>query len=180
MKKMVGLLLALFVCSSAFAAPFNQIVFFGDSLSDDGNLYQATKKTVPKSPPYYQGRFSNGPTWAEDLGKKYHDKYYIGTINDSYGGATAILHDPKTDSFTSTITLEGELYSYSLHSMFVDKSKVLYVIWIGANDYLYEKTPDMSGVTDAVVNKIASSITSLINQGANQFLILNLPDLDRK
>jgi phospholipase/lecithinase/hemolysin len=176
MKKIFIILLSLLFCSTSFAAPFKQIIFFGDSLSDNGNLYQAIK-IVPKSPPYYNGRFSNGPTWAENVGKYFYDKYYIDNVNYAYGGATAMLHNPLTDSFIAPITLEGELYSYYLHSLFTDKSKVLYVIWIGANDYLYEREPDVNALTAAVVNKISWVITSLMNQGAQDFLIMNLPDL---
>ncbi len=37
--------------------PFNDLIFFGDSLSDNGNLYNRTFGYIPKSPPYYEGRF---------------------------------------------------------------------------------------------------------------------------
>lgn len=175
MKKILSLFFALFFCSSAFAEqPFKQMVFFGDSLSDNGNLYRLIK--FPDSPPYYIGRFTNGTTWAEDLGKHFYEKYYIGIENNAYGGATTILHNPKTDSFIAPTTLEAELFSYYAHSLRIDKSQVLYVIWIGANDYLYEKA-DMNTLTDNVANKIAWAINSLIGKGANKFLILNLPDL---
>ncbi len=175
MKKIFVLLLTLLFCSSAFAEKaFNQIIFFGDSLSDNGNLHRLVK--LPKSPPYYLGRFTNGTTWAEDVGKHFYNKYYIDVENDCYGGATTILHNPKTDSFIAPTTLEAELYSYYAHSLTVDKSQALYVIWIGANDYLYEKA-DINTLTDAVVKKIAWAMTSLISKGANKFLILNLPDL---
>jgi len=52
--------------SAVPAGRINQIVVFGDSLSDSGNLFAATMGTTPP-PPYYQGRFSNGPVWVEDL-----------------------------------------------------------------------------------------------------------------
>ncbi len=178
MKKIVILFLALFFCSTAFAAPFKQIIFFGDSLSDNGNLYHLTK-IFPPSPPYFQGRFSNGPTWAEDVGKAYYDKYYTAYANYAYGGATAILHAPSSNRFIAPTTLEGELISYYLHSMIADKSKILYVIWIGANDYLFEHEQGVNEMTTKVVNKIAWSMTSLIGQGAQNFLILNLPDLGK-
>jgi len=175
MKKMLSLFFFLLFCSPLFAAPFHQIVFFGDSLSDNGNIYKLIK--VPGSPPYYQGRFSNGPTWAEYVGNYYYNKYYIATLNHSYGGATAILHDPLTDPFIAPMNLETELFSYYANSLSTNKNDVLYVIWIGANDYLYEKTNKIDKLTTAVVEKISWAITSLINHGATHFLILNLPDL---
>lgn len=176
MKKILSLFLALFFCSSAFAEPFKQIIFFGDSLSDNGNLHRILK-VVPKSAPYYLGRFSNGPTWAEDLYQYYYDKYYIDGENYCYGGATSIVHKNKAGNQMSPFTLQIELDSYLLHSMSVDKSKVLYAIWIGANDYLYETTPEVDALTQSVVDKISWAITTLINQGATKFLIMNLPDM---
>ena len=61
--------MSAFVCltSAALADPndYNRIIAFGDSLSDNGNLFKNTGQ--PPSPPYYNGRFSNGPTWIELL-----------------------------------------------------------------------------------------------------------------
>src|SRR5439155_21476778 len=51
----------------ASAGQFTKLVVFGDSLSDTGNVYAVTAGAVPPSPPYYAGRFSNGPVWAEYL-----------------------------------------------------------------------------------------------------------------
>src|SRR5689334_7437247 len=45
---------------------YSQIVVFGDSLSDTGNVNNQTFGISPGSG-YYQGRFSNGPVWVEDL-----------------------------------------------------------------------------------------------------------------
>src|SRR5580658_5393666 len=49
----------------ARAGSIDAIYAFGDSLSDVGNVYSAVG--IPASPPYYQGEFSNGPVWVQDL-----------------------------------------------------------------------------------------------------------------
>ena len=57
---------------------FDKMYVFSDSLSDPGNIFKATKSVqlfdiftdipvTPSSPPYYQGRFSNGFVWVERL-----------------------------------------------------------------------------------------------------------------
>ncbi len=52
--------LGAFVFSGIVAdAPLHNIVVFGDSLSDNGNLYEIMKHQLPQSPPYFEGRFSN-------------------------------------------------------------------------------------------------------------------------
>ena len=63
--------LTVLVSLPAAAQDIGSVISFGDSLSDNGNLY-ATLPLVglpaqPLSPPYYQGRFSNGPVFTEYL-----------------------------------------------------------------------------------------------------------------
>ena len=52
---------------TAPTASFDAIYAFGDSLSDAGNVYIATGKQSSVSPPYFQGHFTKGLTWVEDL-----------------------------------------------------------------------------------------------------------------
>src|SRR4051794_21355123 len=54
---------------STSRAEYVQIVAFGDSLSDTGNVYIASGGTFPPAP-YAAGRFSNGPVWVESLANK--------------------------------------------------------------------------------------------------------------
>ena len=49
------------------AAPITDLYVFGDSLSDTGNLFALTFGIEPPSPPYFDGRFSDGPVWVETL-----------------------------------------------------------------------------------------------------------------
>ena len=61
----------IFKISTLQAAPITDIVAFGDSLSDTGNLFTLTSVAgqpgFPLSPPYDNGRFANGPIWLEVL-----------------------------------------------------------------------------------------------------------------
>ncbi|NEP43369.1 MAG: hypothetical protein F6K35_30750, partial [Okeania sp. SIO2H7] len=40
---------------------FSDIYLFGDSFVDIGNAFSLSGGTIPPSPPYFEGRFSNGP-----------------------------------------------------------------------------------------------------------------------
>ena len=68
MKK-YALLIIIMSClgvqGAVWSFPYTGIYVFGDSLSDSGRLFAATQ--IPP-PPYYQGRFSNGPIWIDYLG----------------------------------------------------------------------------------------------------------------
>jgi thermolabile hemolysin len=51
---------------------------------DDGNgVYKLSDGTFPP-PPYFEGRFSNGPVWVEYLSKKLG----LASVNYAAGGAT--------------------------------------------------------------------------------------------
>lgn len=177
MKKILGFLFFCFYSIGIIAAPIDHVVVFGDSLSDNGNLYQYTK-ILPKSPPYFLGRFSNGPTWAEHVGKHFYNKYYIDYKIYAVGGATAILHKPTKD-FIAPMLLDLEIDQYLADTALKNKSKTLAAIWIGSNDYLFDMKADPETLTTQVVDKISASIQTLIKHDVHQFLLINLPDLGR-
>ena len=177
MKKMLAVICFLFSIN-VFATPIKQIVFLGDSLSDNGNLYKLLLKIIPKSPPYYKGRFSNGHTWAEHLGKYYADNNGSQYKIYAMGGATAVWENPSSQ-FISPSILEWQITSYMTDSATAKKSDVLFSIWIGANDYFFDRNTDADVLTEKVTSQIYASITHLIDAGARNFLILNLPDLGR-
>jgi len=70
-KHLWSLMIAAFLLTasrSAFAAipTYDALVVFGDSYCDVGNLYLATGG-AEAAPPYYDGRFSNGPIWLDHV-----------------------------------------------------------------------------------------------------------------
>src|SRR5579883_435708 len=81
----IGLILAFAsMPPSLLANPFTSIVVYGDSLSDNGNIYAASGNTYPASPPYYNGRLSNGPVTVEQMATTWGVPLY----DFAYGGAT--------------------------------------------------------------------------------------------
>ncbi len=73
----------------------NQLYVFGDSLSDVGNVFRATGRQYPASPPYFQGRFANGPVWVEYLADDLKLPRNPST-NFAFGGAIATAKAVKT------------------------------------------------------------------------------------
>lgn len=178
MKRLAFFLLLLMSVINVHAADkISKLVFFGDSLSDNGNLYGLTLHLVPKSPPYFEGRFTNGPTWAENVGNYYRDKQSAQYKIYAYGGATA-LAQLSSKAFVH-MNLGLEVYKYLLDSMFQDKSHTLFTIWIGGNDYLFNANAEPETTTTKVVNQIIWAINELQTHGGKNFLILNLPDLSQ-
>lgn len=173
MKRFCFLALCLF-SSFVFAQPLKNIVVFGDSLSDNGNLYEYMKHQLPESPPYYQGRFSNGPIWAEQLLSSYaKGKESALMLNYAYGGA-GVSQDPEDDEVLFTLNREIESYLLSHEGKAEEDS--LFVIWIGANNY-FAFPEDQQEAINYVNEAIKQGMEKLVNHGAKHVLVMSLPDL---
>lgn len=155
----------------AAAGPFSNLVVFGDSLSDVGNISQATLGTTPGQY-YWNARFSNGPVYAETLATGLalpplvrstasgNDFAYGGAQTSGTGGLNGFVIkdiDEQVDQFLATRTASAS---------------TLYVVFAGANDLLNGQT-NMS----IPVNSLSTSINRLVTAGARQFLVFNLPPL---
>lgn len=163
------------VCHAAGQPSFDRIVFFGDSLSDNGNLYNTLDGFMPKSPPYFEGRFSNGTVWSELVAQHYQDNN-VGFDDYAVGGETAILHNPVDGYLPFTIT--ASLYDYLIRTMYTDRSNTLFVVWVGSNDYL-PGVANADELSTHVISGIQSVIDSLIYHGAKHIIVMNLPDLSK-
>ena len=169
--------LALFgAANSTAVASYTQVVFFGDSLSDTGNLYAATG--IPVSPPYYQGRFSNGPVWTEifagSLGLSATPSILGGT-NFAWAGATVIDYGrPQPE-------IPQELGQYFLVSGGVADPGALYVILGGANDIndALHNPATAAGNIVLAAQAVDGMVDALYAAGARNILVGNLPDIGR-
>jgi outer membrane lipase/esterase len=160
----IGLCLALPVLGFA---QWNRMVCFGDSLSDVGNTNSVTFGFAPGSG-YYQGRFSNGPVWVENLAPLLSVPVPVrstnGGRNYAYGGA-------KTGSgFTSLVirNMSNQVDQF-LGASNPTNTDVI-TVWIAANDYL-DGTPNYT----TIAQRVASDITKLYNRGGRTFVVPNLP-----
>ncbi|MGB3291781.1 MAG: SGNH/GDSL hydrolase family protein [Phormidesmis sp.] len=161
-------IVALQTSLPAEAAGFSQIYAFGDSLVDTGNTF--AKTGIPPEP-YFAGRFSNGPIWneylASDLNVAETSLGFGGALSNEAGlvlfGGVPIAPVPGTLS---------QVNSFAANPMGVDPN-ALYVIWAGANDYFF------AGQTNPLepVGNLQEAVTILSGAGAENFLLVNLPDL---
>ena len=164
------------VALAGTGTPFNKIIFFGDSLSDNGNLYYDDYGYLPKSPPYFQGRFSNGYVWSELVAERFKQSNNVQSTNYAVGGETARLHNPYYGYLP--YSLIASVDNYLVHTFYRDRSTTLFVILIGANDYL-NGVDNADTMTNDVVSSIKYAIETLIYRGGTNFLLINLPDLSQ-
>jgi phospholipase/lecithinase/hemolysin len=167
----LALLLSVIWERAATAAPFSSLFVFGDSLSDVGNISQATFGTTPGQ--YYSnGRFSNGPVYAESLatglGLPTLARSTTGGNDFAYGGAQTT----GTGGFEGLFIRDIDEQVTQFLSSRTANATSLFLIFAGANDLI-------GGQTNMTVpiNSLANSINRLVTAGARQFLVFNLPPL---
>ena len=97
------IILFAYVPARCHAEDFSSIYFFGDSLSDVGNLNAVTLGILPGDA-YYDGRFSNGPVYSELLA----DEFGLGPLRPSIRGGTGFAYGGGRTSGTSFF--EGGLF----------------------------------------------------------------------
>jgi phospholipase/lecithinase/hemolysin len=178
-------LLALLLPLRATAATYSKIYVFGDSLSDTGNAFNATRAlrgTGSPAPPYADGRFSNGSLWvdylAQDLGLAPVPYTQVVTenaasnegINFAFGGATT-----RTAPAGAPPDLQQQVRFFTslMPAGETADPNALYLIWIGSNDYLQGIASD----ADRPLENLSAAINTLIQSGARQILVVNLPNL---
>lgn len=209
-------LVTMFYAPNARASPtypINRVIVFGDSLSDNGNLFTLFEKlheikpsipVIPSKELYWQGRFSDGPVWAEYFAsligfmpkqinpEKRQSKQFQ---SFAYGGAWAETNSPNLDhkgsvahTFPPPLAAQIETYVTKVKADHLnDYQKVLssdlIVIWSGGNDYLNQIIGEppiirpANRATDLVIAAIRQNIVNLISLGGKHFLLLDLPDL---
>jgi phospholipase/lecithinase/hemolysin len=178
----------------ASAAPFSAMYVFGDSLCDQGNIFNLTGGSVnptqatPPSPPYFKGRYSNGPNWVDYLGQNLGLQPTLLTnlntttiprqgINYAEGGAYSGIGnfaDPNPNLLG--VLQQVELFTNTFANQKVDPN-ALYIVEGGANDYLFPQTNNTSQTKP--VENILQSVKLLATAGAKNILVLNLPNLGK-
>ncbi len=182
-------------------AQFTDLYFFGDSLTDTGSIYGVTSTLnsrlfglVPVTPaaPYVNGRFSNGPVWAEQVALRLGqpgdaapapvplsifgtvpgtgNNYAIGGARTGVGGALGSF-----DSFFPTGVL-AQINNYLTQKGTADAG-ALYFMGGGGNDLRdIAKLADSTARANAAfaaADLTAYGMYTLYAAGARNFLLMN-------
>jgi phospholipase/lecithinase/hemolysin len=195
---LLSTLLFTFSVIPAHAQNYTSIVIFGDSLSDTGNdAYLSQHKYGVRIPgpsdDYTDGRFTDGDdtipvarkyfgVWIEQFAATLPSKPII--LDSLDGGTNYAYGFAFTGKGTSVLTLSaalsinvnniGQQITDYLATHPVINDRTLFVVWGGANDLLSATSAD--DVFKAGVNQV-TNIQRLIDAGATQFVIPNLPPL---
>ncbi len=154
-------------------------LFFGDSLTDNGNLYAVTGGTQPPSPPYNQ-RFTNQLVFAEylvpGLQRITQPPTQFGNIDFAFGGATA-APAANPPGFAQQIGLYSGLGQTIATNQLVS-------VFFGANDFFNavaipanQNAAAITAVANASVTNVVNGVQSLMAHGGRNFIVFYLPDL---
>jgi phospholipase/lecithinase/hemolysin len=175
---------AIAVCGhAAGASPFSDLYSsfwsLGDSLTDNGNAFAFAPALIP-SPPYFDGRVSNGPTYAESLADDFEAQGKA-TGNLAFAGALATTNaDPIPDLSAQAFSLvplyiDGQMGLTSRAAQF--GSRPLVSIFAGSNDVLgaLGGGVDPVAAASAAATTVADTVKGL-SSVSKDFLLFNLPD----
>ncbi len=159
------------------AAPFSAIVAYGDSLSDNGNVYNLLG--YPPSPPYAQ-RFSNGYVAVELMAMSLG----VPLTDFAWGGATTgagNIYDGGNVATFNILPGMRTAYDFTIGNPALDIANSLFVVWGGPNDF---RSPDPAdsypfGVATRAVDNLMYIVEGLQSAGAKHILVPGMGDLGR-
>jgi outer membrane lipase/esterase len=146
---------------------FSSLIVLGDSWSDTGNVYKQSQETWPQVPPYYKGRFSNGPVWVEILAKKLNASLY----NYAYGGSGISVQGFSGPFGNMSVPSLKDQVALATSQIPLDDTTLI-VIWGGGNDYFFNATVK----PETIVLKMMHAVHELNAKGATYFMLPLLPD----
>ncbi|WP_341661481.1 SGNH/GDSL hydrolase family protein [Vibrio sp.] len=147
------------------SASFNRIVAFGDSISETGNIYNASQWLFPNSNSWFGGNFSNGFVWTEYLAANMGIPLY----NWAIGGAAGSDQYKELKGVSSQV---DSYVSYMKKAKNYDPEYTLFTLEFGLNDLMNYRRDVYKIKAD-----LSRALTKLTENGAKNILMLRLPDV---
>lgn len=173
---------AIVAATPAAARKPSQLIVFGDSLVDSGNINAAVGSDFfnPVARGYFPGRFTNGPNYNDLLNQRFFGSFMtpslLGGTNYAYGGARYVDHgDPVPDLAVQF----GQYFAASGNTVDPD---ALYILNFGGNDVFGLESgqigafPSAAAYTAALLDTVAGGIQALSAGGAGRILVTGIPN----
>lgn len=152
----------------------SEIIVYSDSLADNGNIY---KLFGFPGPPYWNGRWSNGPVAIEDTAALLN----MPLLDYAYAAATTGLGnliDGGTPEQIGSLGLPGITNAYNTTIGSIPQETIrhsLFVVYGGFNDFAAD------GLTTATADHAAAYLLAIVNdlqkRGAQKILVPGLFDM---
>lgn len=196
---------ALFAVPAAQASSFSDLIVFGDSISDGGNVAAFLSSLGPGTPgptqnsdilnnsfiagpPSVFGIYSNGPVWSQQVAARLGVSSLpsaLGGTNFAVGGAETRqeIPDPAVGNVASpSLVTQANLFLSSLPLGSSAPSQALYVVQGGGNNIIRLLTDpnttqtDISNEAKAYAFDIVGIVNGLKSAGAQHIIVWNVPD----
>ncbi|ORY29478.1 hypothetical protein BCR33DRAFT_842526 [Rhizoclosmatium globosum] len=167
------------------------IIAFGGGISDWGNFYKKYNMAYPPSPPYFEGRYSNGPAWVEQFAELLNNATLL---DNAFIGACADVSNAKNATIVGTEIpaadqpdqqQQFEIFKQSEGYVKLQDGATLVTIDSGSEDLIYfggsSPTPNqaqMAEKANEVAGIILQFVQTLATFGAKQIMVSSLPPLD--
>ncbi|WP_045497773.1 SGNH/GDSL hydrolase family protein [Vibrio hyugaensis] len=142
----------------------NKVVALGDSLSDTGNIFNASQWRFPNPNSWFLGHFSNGFVWTEYIAQAKKLPLY----NWAVGGAAG------ENQYIALTGVGEQVSSYLAYVKLAENYKAantLFTLEFGLNDFMnYNRS------VPEVKSDYAEALIKLTDAGAENFLLMTLPD----
>jgi phospholipase/lecithinase/hemolysin len=138
------------------ASAFDEVVVFGDSLSDSGNA----------------GRFSNGPVWVEGVAHGFG----LSVRPSEFGGTNYAIGGARLDPASGSTSLPAQMQRHLEGSK--GSRKRLFIVYGGGNDLIAAALGSAGEQqADRAVEALRGMLFRLAERGATDILVPNLPDV---
>ncbi|KAG9401590.1 hypothetical protein AC1031_009457 [Aphanomyces cochlioides] len=168
---------ALAIVSTAKYTDIRKIVSFGDSLTDTGNgAFVLTKGFKPLSP-YYNGRFSNGPTYIEWTAAALNatlDNRAIGGATADNSKIPAVYALGANDTYKVPSVVE-QVSSYLRQTKGSSHDRTLFTILVGGNDDLLNTGLRLNRTGEDIATSIYNQWEALAKEGATNIASIVQP-----
>jgi|GEM_PF-2348654 len=177
MRRSVCLLAIIVATSNSLCVgqTYSEIVAFGASLTDAGNNFVATGNSpdwdfaVPVSPPYFEGRWSNGPVWVDvladllDLDRP--TASLAGGNNYAYGGATT----GASENIFGVVDMDDQVATYLAEKEIAGDELFFVSASAAANDFS-ARNPNSPEPQEAA-QKVTEAVNELASAGAKNIVV---------
>lgn len=175
------ILLLLMLILGRPVSAFSELIVFGDSLSDTGNLASLSPIDFPW--PYYDNRVSNGPLAVDVLAteRQLSADASQHLVSQSGGGNFAV--DGANAGGSNFEDLSVQLQAHLERQGDQVAGSALYVVMIGGNDLRDARNKESAAEAEAIVDNavaaIRQTLSTLLQKGAAKILVVNAPDIGR-
>lgn len=158
----------------------DNIVVLGDSISDNGNLYNMSFDFAPNRNSWYEGRFTNGPIWADYLSQNMK----VNMVDLAIGGVktTNQMLIEKMDIIQLMLFSPYSQINYIPFYIRQDLHKTLFFVTIGGNDvFSVDGLPPAKAYQkiDKTIDNYELTVRKMIDFGAENIILIEVPELGK-